>query len=75
MFSLVNLYAEQLRRKELAADAEHERILRNLLGEQPTHPLYALGRTLSAAGDRLQVRYGQVAHRASQMGRVSYRFN
>lgn len=78
MYSLTNLFAEQMRRQELLDEALREHALREVSGDpRASHQLlYALGKGLSKAGERLQARYGQVAVRArSSRSEVSYRFN
>ena len=59
MHNWLNLYAEQIRRQEFADEALREQIIAQMLGERRAsrHPLYALGKTLSGAGERLQARF------------------
>lgn len=71
------LYAELERRKDQVAELNHEYEASALLGEPVGGGLlYALGRQLSSAGDRLQARYGSEAKRPRvHISEVSYRFN
>lgn len=73
----VELYAELERRNEQVAELNREYEASALLGEEVGGGLlYALGRQLSQAGDRLQARYGGEAKRPRvHVSEVSYRFN
>lgn len=73
----LELYAELERRKDQVAELNREYEASALLGEpMGGGPLYALGRRLSHAGDRLQARYGRRVRRPRvHVSEVSYRFN
>lgn len=71
------IYAELERRNDQVAELNREFEASALLGEPVGEGLlYALGKQLSNAGERLQARYGREVKRPRvHVSEVSYRFN